>query len=1107
MSGDYSRKRFDPEKHYQGVLRQQGRVDLDADWNEYVDLQDRRWRAETIDVVGRCGVPSDTPDGFKIALTAGQLTVGQGRIYVDGFLAENHGANPQFDATLEEEYGTAALPANDQPYGAETVQVAQGGRSLVYLDVWRREVTYLQEPGLIEPAVNVDTTTRTQTAWRVRILDGIDPGVTCQTALADIAAWLQDNPPAAARMSTSTVAVTAEPDPCLVPPSGGYRGLENHLYRVEVHDATAGGALLVKWSRENGHVATNVIEVLSAGKTIRVESLGRDDVLRFKTGDWVEITNDTREFGGLPGEMRKVTVDDANRTLSFDVPLPPAEFPDQPADPADHFRVIRWDHSGSVRRPDGSELINLDTTPDGLIPLTLADPSFVLEHGIQVTFSVLSGGTARTGDYWCFAARTADADIERLDAAAPAGIHHHFCKLAIIEPDGTVGDCRPVFPPLTELTPGCCTVVVRPGDDIQAAIDSLPDAGGCVCLKVGEHEIHEPLRIPKSNVTLHGESLGARVVRSNGAALLQIGHPNSLLLENVTVIGIGFASESIGVKEPGLPALLAVDRCQYATIHGCTITAQSLQSLVGILIGRSGNIQVSENRIAGVSLGLWVASDSTLVSVERNAFNAVTDNNQDGGIVGVFLMDAFGPCRVEANQVSGFIYGVGIDKGLLGGTPNSLAGGSAVTGNRIVRFTTNSEASDEKAFGIEVAAANCVIRDNVLLYAADIYGGIAASGADAVVEGNRMLCAAEHTSASPSLAVLVGALNAQGVLGSRGGRVARNSVLGPQDGIVFVGNSAGAAVENRIDGGGSEARFGILMVGADRACVQGNRITGAVFPIAASQGTANSIVENTLWHGGGGVTLVLQTGLEFRQNRVEDMRNWGLIGLNWLAKAVLTENRFLSCSYQQAPAIGIGVSQHFGELHIESCEVMNTGVSPDNATISPLAWGIFADYVLEARVQSNNVTYANAALMDANQEHRALWLRGWLEQVINLAATQLVFGFSAQILDNKFLGPGRSALIETAQQSITDTLMRRFERVFFNNNFCWHVSVPAQPAATVSLVGRSAIVIGNHIKTNVLIPSVDFHGMKDAVYMGNIAQTPPMNFGGIPNPPPGFNRP
>ena len=49
----------------------------------------------------------------------------------------------------------------------------------------------------------------------------------------------------------------------------------------------------------------------------KVESLGRDDVLRFKTGDWVEITSDRREFGGTAGEMRKVTVDDTNQTLTL----------------------------------------------------------------------------------------------------------------------------------------------------------------------------------------------------------------------------------------------------------------------------------------------------------------------------------------------------------------------------------------------------------------------------------------------------------------------------------------------------------------------------------------------------------------------------------------------------------------------------------------------------------------------------------------------------------------------------------------------------------------------------------------------------------------------
>ena len=59
----------------------------------------------------------------------------------------------------------------------------------------------------------------------------------------------------------------------------------------------------------------------------------------------------------------------------------------------------------------------------------------------------------------------------------------------------------------------------------------------------------------------------------------------------------------------------------------------------------------------------------------------------------------------------------------------------------------------------------------------------------------------------------------------------------------------------------------------------------------------------------------------------------------------------------------------------------------------------------------------------------------------------------------------------------------------------------------MSLFGRSAIVMGNHIKNNVVVPSVDFHGIKDAVYIGNIAQAGPVNFGGVPTPLPGFNKP
>ena len=71
MSSDISRQRFNPTNDFQNVLMQQGRVQLDADWNEWNEILDRRWRSETIDIIGRCVVPLETPDGFEIQLSGG----------------------------------------------------------------------------------------------------------------------------------------------------------------------------------------------------------------------------------------------------------------------------------------------------------------------------------------------------------------------------------------------------------------------------------------------------------------------------------------------------------------------------------------------------------------------------------------------------------------------------------------------------------------------------------------------------------------------------------------------------------------------------------------------------------------------------------------------------------------------------------------------------------------------------------------------------------------------------------------------------------------------------------------------------------------------------
>src|SRR5712692_8125203 len=96
MSFDSNRFTFDPWNDFFGVVMQQGRVQLDSDWNEWLAEFARRVRAGTLDTLGRAVVPLTTKSAFQITLTqdaSGNISIGigPGRMYVDGLLAENHG--------------------------------------------------------------------------------------------------------------------------------------------------------------------------------------------------------------------------------------------------------------------------------------------------------------------------------------------------------------------------------------------------------------------------------------------------------------------------------------------------------------------------------------------------------------------------------------------------------------------------------------------------------------------------------------------------------------------------------------------------------------------------------------------------------------------------------------------------------------------------------------------------------------------------------------------------------------------------------------------------------------------------------------------------------
>lgn len=161
MKGDFSRLRFSPHKNYTSVLQQQGRVALDADTNEQCAINDYLRTTETVDIVGPVGGPIHD-EGFEITVPGDAIKIGKGRYYVEGILCENE--HPLF-------YADQPYLINPSPDGPELLaELSSGAISViqVYLQVWRRLVTVVDDHCLREPALGLaDTTARLQTVWRV----------------------------------------------------------------------------------------------------------------------------------------------------------------------------------------------------------------------------------------------------------------------------------------------------------------------------------------------------------------------------------------------------------------------------------------------------------------------------------------------------------------------------------------------------------------------------------------------------------------------------------------------------------------------------------------------------------------------------------------------------------------------------------------------------------------------------------------------------------------------------------------------------------------------------------------------------------------------------
>ncbi|TFH43874.1 MAG: hypothetical protein E4G94_04295, partial [ANME-2 cluster archaeon] len=437
MKGDFSRQAFDKKKHYSSVLMQQGRVQIDADWNEQQSIHQYRHEVQARDVIGQCGTPKDEyGGGFNIDVSSNgiDLKISKGCIYVDGILCENESD----DVTLKKQND---LPLKKENLAGFTLPSTYG-RYLVYLDVWQRHITAIDDPGIREKALGgPDTTTRAKTVWQVKLHQVLN-NTECSTLRPG---W---KPEATGKLNAQTVLTSTDTGPCVLPPTAGFRRLENQLYRIEIHRGTdlvdPAVKPTFKWSRENGSVVTSIVQF--SGLTIQVQDMGRDDVLGFASDQWVEILDDRMELNDHRGHLVQIeTIHPSTYEIVIKSTIP---LPD--IDETFHPKLRRWDQLGEGGK-DGIEI---------------ASSWMPLEDGIEVQFS---DGTYRSGDYWLIPARTAissetgniewqiDGEGNRIPQL-PHGIDHHYCPLALVDfKDNKFklvhnSDCRQLFPPLTDIT-------------------------------------------------------------------------------------------------------------------------------------------------------------------------------------------------------------------------------------------------------------------------------------------------------------------------------------------------------------------------------------------------------------------------------------------------------------------------------------------------------------------------------------------------------------------------------------------------------------------------------------------------------------------------------
>jgi hypothetical protein len=505
MTIDRARKSFDPSRDWRAVLAQQGRVTLEADINEQIDIAADLLRRETLDIIG----PVGTPDGGYVLTTNGQdVTVSAGTIYLGGLRL-----------TLDKPVNTASQPGwLDMP-----AWPAPKGNDIIALLAIEQSVIGVEDHALLEVALGGP-----DSAGRLAILQHFlripSTASLCAESAKAVAAALSAQGlhydpvtcevTANARLLVTPIEPGGKPGPCDPTVSGGYLGADNQMIRIAVtdYDAVTKTGHFV-WGYNNA----SFLYRATAG-----------------AGHSVVLLTDPIDPDHAPGPNQAVEI--LNTTVDLqDGPVPHTAAGGNFVAAGSGTVMIL----GANPYATATRVLNLPAspgTPNGKLPFFVrlwrnqikftagvAEP--IDDIGLEVTITDPAVPAIGARPFWQFAVRPATPQFiypgrYQDKPQPPEGPRQFLGVLGIAGWSGKsftiMADCSVPFLPLTRLHDcDCCSLVLDPAKSwlstLNAALSNPKIKSLSLCLQPGDFAVANKIVFSGKTVVITGAGPGSHV--------------------------------------------------------------------------------------------------------------------------------------------------------------------------------------------------------------------------------------------------------------------------------------------------------------------------------------------------------------------------------------------------------------------------------------------------------------------------------------------------------------------------------------------------------------------------------------------------------------------